>query len=65
MLNFYVRHGMVDDEVNEIFSFRQSKWLENYINFQILRKINDFEKSSMNYSITHFLEGHWKIFEMV
>ena len=30
-LKFYVRHGMVVDEIHEIISFKQSKWLENYI----------------------------------
>ena len=33
MLNFYVRHGRVVDKVQEIISFKQSKWWENYINF--------------------------------
>ena len=39
MLNFYVRHGMIVDKVHEIFSFKQSKWFEKYINF-ITRKRN-------------------------
>ena len=33
MLKFYVRHDKVVDNVHEIVSFRQGKWLENYINF--------------------------------
>ena len=33
MLNFYVRHGMVVEEFHEILSFKQSKWLENYVRF--------------------------------
>ena len=28
MLKFYVRHGMIVDKIQEIISFRQSKWLE-------------------------------------
>ena len=34
MLKFYVRHGMVVEKVHEIISFKQSKWLEKYINFK-------------------------------
>ena len=47
MLNFHVRHGMVVDEVHEIISFKQSKWLEKYINFNTQKRsqaVNDFEK---------------------
>ena len=29
MLNIYVRHGMVVDEVHKIISFRQTMWLKN------------------------------------
>ena len=47
MLNFYVRHGMVIDNVHEILSFKQSKWLEKYIYFNTQKRnqaINDFER---------------------
>ena len=47
MLKFYIRHGMIVDKVHNIISFKQSKWLEKYINFNTRkRKIakNDFEK---------------------
>ena len=47
MLKFYIRHGMVVDKVHSITSFRQSKWLEKYINFNTQRRNkakNDFEK---------------------
>ena len=47
MLKFYVRHGMVVDKVHEIISFRQSRWLEKYINFNTQKRnqaVNDFEK---------------------
>ena len=38
---------MIDDKVHEINSFKQSKWLENYINFKTEKRTkakNDFEK---------------------
>ena len=47
MLNFYVRHGMVVDKIHEKISFKQSNWLEKYINFNTQKRImakNDFEK---------------------
>ena len=47
MLKFYVRYGMVVDKVHEIISFKQSKWLEKYINFNTQKRnqaVNDFEK---------------------
>ena len=47
MLKFYIRHGMVVDKIHEIISFNQSKWLQNYINFNTQKRNkakNDFEK---------------------
>ena len=47
MLKFYVRHGMTVDKIHEIISFKQSKWLEKYMNFitQKRNKLkNEFEK---------------------
>ena len=47
MLKFYVRHGMTVDKVHDIISFRQSRWLERYINFNTQKRnqaVNDFEK---------------------
>ena len=47
MLKFYVRHGMVVDKIHEIISFKQSKWLEKYKNFNTQKRNkakNDFEK---------------------
>ena len=64
MLKFYVRHGMVVDKVHETISFKQSKWLEKYINFNIQKRnqaVNDFEKISIKYSITHFMVRQWKM----
>ena len=47
MLKFYIRHGMIVDKVHNIISFRQSRWLEKYINFNTEKRNkakNDFEK---------------------
>ena len=47
MLKFYVRHGMIVEKIHEIKSFKQSKWLENYISFNTQKRNkakNDFEK---------------------
>ena len=47
MLKFYVKHGMIVDKVHNVISFKQSRWLEEYISFktQKLNKAkNDFEK---------------------
>ena len=38
MLKFYVRHGMVVDKVHEIISFRQSKWLEENLGFNLQKR---------------------------
>ena len=47
MLKFYVRHGMNVEKVHEVISFKQSKWLEKYIDFNTQKRSktkNDFEK---------------------
>ena len=47
MLKFYLRHGMIIDQVHNIISFKQSKWLEKYISFNTQKRNkakNDFEK---------------------
>ena len=47
MLNFFVRHGMIVKKIQEIISFKQSKWLEIYIGFNTQKRKgakNDFEK---------------------
>ena len=47
MLKFYIRHGMLVDKIHNIISFRQSRWLEKYINFNTQKRNkakNDFEK---------------------
>ena len=65
MLKFYVRHGMVVEKIHEVISFKQTKWLEKYINFNTQKRnkaVNDFEKISINYSIAHFMVSLWKMF---
>ena len=47
MLKFYIRHGMIVERVHNIISFKQSRWLEKYINFNTQKRnqaVNDFEK---------------------
>ena len=47
MLKCYIRHGMIVDIIHNIISFRQSRWLEKYINFNTQKQNkakNDFEK---------------------
>ena len=47
MLKFYIRHGLIVDKVHDIISFKQSRWLEKYINFNTQERnqaVNDFEK---------------------
>ena len=47
MLKFFIRHGMVVDKIHNIISFKQSRWLEKYINFNTQKRNkakNDFEK---------------------
>ena len=57
MLKFYVRHGMVVDKLHEIISFKQSKWLENFISFNTQKRNkakNDFEKDFYKLLINTF-----------
>ena len=47
MLKFYVRHGMKFNKVHSVTSFKQSNWLEKYIDFNTQKRnrtVNDFEK---------------------
>ena len=64
MLKFYVRHSMVVDKIHELISFKQSKWLEKYINFNTQKRVkaqNEFEKISKNYLVKHFMERQSKM----
>ena len=57
MLKFYVRHGMIVDKVHDIISFKQSRWLEKYINFNTQKRnqaITDFEKDFYKLLINAF-----------
>ena len=47
IIKFYVRHSMIVDKVLNIISYKQSKWLEKFINFNTQKRnqaVNDFEK---------------------
>ena len=47
ILKFYIRHGMIVEKVHSVIFFKQSNWLEKYINFNSQKKnqaLNDFEK---------------------
>ena len=64
MLKFNVRHGIIVEKVHEIFSFKQSNWLEQYISSNIQkqnRAKNDFEKDFfkllVNAALGKFLEN--------
>ena len=64
MLKIYVRHGMVVEKILEIISFKQSRWLENYISFNTQKRNkakNDFEKDFfklfVNAAFGKFLEN--------
>ena len=64
MLNFYVRHGMIVGNIHKIISFKQSSWLEKYINFNTQKRNrakNDFEKDFfkllVNAAFGKFLEN--------
>ena len=51
MLKLYVRYGMIVEKVQDIFSFKQSKWLGKYINFNTQKRnqaVNGFEKDFYN-----------------
>ena len=38
MLKLYVRHGMIVDIIHELISFKQSKWVDKYINFNTQKR---------------------------
>ena len=46
MLKYFFRHGMIVDKNHEIYSFKQSKWLENLIKFNTRKSKakNELEK---------------------
>ena len=57
MLKFYVRHGMIIDNVHEIISFKQNKWLERHRNFITQKRNkaeNEFQKDFFNLLIRAF-----------
>ena len=47
LLKFYIRHGMIIDKIHNVISFKESRWLEKYINFNTQKRNrakNNFEK---------------------
>ena len=59
---------MIVDEVEEILSFKQNKWLEKFINFNTQERNkaeNDFGKTSVYYSLRHFIDKQWKMYKIV
>ena len=62
MLKFYVRHGMIVEKIHEINSFKQSKWLEKYVNFNTQKRNRaknekEFFKLLVNAAFGKFLEN--------
>ena len=64
MSKFYVRHGTVVEKIHEIISFRQSRRLEIYVNFNTQKRIRaknvfekDFFKILVNAAFGKFLEN--------
>ena len=67
MVKFYVKHGMVVEKVQEIISFKQSKWLEECISFDTQKRNRakngfekDFFKLLVNADFDKLLENVWK-----
>ena len=57
LLKFYIRHGMIVDKIHNVISFKQSRWLEKYINFNTQKRNkakNDFEKDFYKLLINAF-----------
>ena len=67
MLKFYVRHGMIVDKVHEIISFKQSNWLEKYIDFHAKKRAeatNDFQIEFHKQMPNSFYGKQWKMLEI-
>ena len=65
MLKLYITYGMVFDKVQEIISFRKTRWAEKYIGFNTQKKIkakNDFENFFYKLLKNAFYGKQWKIF---
>ena len=57
MLKIFVRHVMEVVKVRTVVSYKQSKWLENYISFNTQKRnkaTNDFEKDFSKLLINEF-----------
>ena len=60
---------MIVEKIQEIFSFKQSKWLEKYISFNTQKRNraeNDFEKDFLKLLVKYaFGKFFWKMFAIV
>ena len=68
IIKFYVRRGLVVEKFHEKISFKQSQWLEKYIDFNTqMRNLSKMilKKISINYSITRSMERQWKMYGIV
>ena len=68
MLNFFVSHRMVVERVNEIISFKQSKWFEKIyilIHSREIRLNLILKKISINYSKKHFVVKEREIYKTI
>ena len=68
MLKSYVRHGMVIDKLQETISLNKVSCWKNIVvlilNNQTRLKMN-LKKTSISYVITHFMEKHWQMYEIL
>ena len=67
MSKFFVRHGMIVDEVHEIISFKKSKWLKKYISLNTRKQnrgTNFLERIFINYSILFFVVRQLKLWKL-
>ena len=64
-MKFYVRHGMIDEEIHKIISFRQNKRYKFYYTKKEIWLLKKLKNSSINYlivvSIEKYMENdrHW------
>ena len=64
ILKIYIRHGMNIDKVHETISFKQSNWLEKYINFNTQKRnqaVNDFQRDFYKLLNNAFYGKQWKM----
>ena len=68
MLKNSAKHGMIVVKIHEKIPFRPSKCLEQYKIFNAQKKEKKLKMISkntpLNYSLTHFVEKQWNIYEI-